>query len=134
MNLAQKRKQAYLVILGTVFGSALVAAAPKHNLELAKQVFLTVADVVMCMIIWDTYFQENLYQKNIKSIFLELFFVILVSVITAYVTSKGIAALSDRSIASLGVIGWGVTGAIAALAASLLGFAWAFYCDDLYRN
>jgi hypothetical protein len=135
-NLTQKRKQSCLVILATVFGSAVVAAAPKVNLDLdsAKQVFLTVADVAMCMVIWDIYFQENLYQKKIKSILLELLFVIIVSGITAYITSRGITVLSDQLIAWLGKMGWGVIGAIAALVTSLLGSAWAFYCDDLYKN
>ncbi|MGL4880994.1 MAG: hypothetical protein ACRC8K_08005 [Waterburya sp.] len=133
-NLAQKRKQSSLVILATVFGSAVVAAAPKVNLDSAKQIFLTVADVAMCMVIWDIYFQEKLYQKKIQSILLELFVVIMVSAITAYITSKGVTVLSDQLIAKLGKIGWGVIGAIAALAASLLGIAWTFYCDDLYKN
>jgi Na+/proline symporter len=133
-NLAQKRKASVLVILATVVGSGLVAAAPKTSLDSAKQVFLTVADVAMCMTIWDIYFQENLYQKQIKSILLELFVVIVVSAITAYVTSRGITVLSNQLIVSLGMMGWAVIGTIAALAATLLGVTWAFYCDDIYKN
>jgi hypothetical protein len=133
-NLAQKRKQSCLVILATVFGSAVVAAAPKVNPDSLKEIFLTVADVAMCMVIWDIYFQENLYQKKLKSILLELFFVIMVSAITAYITSRGITVLSDQLIPSLGKMGWVVIGAIAALTVSLLGIAWTFYCDDLYKN
>jgi hypothetical protein len=133
-NLAQKRKQSGLVILATVFGSTMVAAAPKVNPDSLKEIFLTVADVAMCMVIWDIYFQENLYQKKIKSILLELFFVIIISGITAYITSRGITVLSDQLIAWLGKMGWGVIGAIAALTVSILGIAWTFYCDDLYKN
>ena len=133
MNLTEKRKQSCLIILATVFGSTAVAAAPKVNLTLAKQIFLTVADVAMCMTIWDIYFGENLYRKNLRAIFLELFFVIMLSGITAYTASKGITVLSNRLI-SLGALGWGMIGAIAALMASLLGIVWTFYCDDLYRN
>lgn len=120
--------------MATVFGSALVAAAPKTNLDSAKQIFLTVTDVAMCMMIWDIYFGENLYQKNIKSIFLELLFVILVIAITAYIISKGLTVLGDQLVVWLGMIGWGVIGVMAALAACLLGVAWTFYCDDLYKN
>lgn len=133
-NLTQKRKQSCWIILATVFGSALVAAAPKANLDSAKQIFLTVADVAMCMMIWDIYFEENLYQRNITSILLELFFVIILSAITAYIASRGVMTFSDRLIPLIGEVGWAIIGAIAALAAGLLGFAWTYYCDDLDRN
>lgn len=133
-TLSKKRKQSCLIILATVFGSAVVAAAPKANLDYAKQVFLTVVDIAMCMVIWDIYFEENLYQKNITSILLELFGVIILSAITAYIASRGITALGDRLILWLGEMGWWVIGAIAALTASVLGVGWTFYCDDQYRN
>jgi hypothetical protein len=133
-TLTQKRKQSCLIILATVLGSAVVAAAPKTNLDTAKQIFLTVADVAMCMVIWDIYFEENLYQKNITSILVELFCVIILSAITAYIASRGITALGDQLIPWLGAIGWWIMGAIAALAAISLGVAWTFYCDDQYRN
>jgi hypothetical protein len=133
-DINRRRKQSALIILGTVVGCAVVAAAPKVDLDLAKQVFLTVADVAMCMVIWDIYFQEKLYQKKVQSIFVELFFVVLVSAITAYVTSKGITVLSEGSIAGLGMMGWIIIGAIAGLATTLLGVVWTFYCDDLYKN
>ena len=133
-NLTQKRKQSCFVILATVFGSGVVAAVPKTDLDFAKQIFLTVADVAMCMAIWDIYFKEKLYQQNIKSILLELFFVIVLSAATAYIAAKGIIVLSSKLIPWFGLIGWGIIGAIAVLIASLLGIAWTFYCDDLYRN
>ena len=133
-DLNRKRKNASLIILATVFGNAMVAATPKDNIDLAKQIFLTVSNVAMCMWIWDIYFEEHLYQKKIKSIFLELFFVIMVSAITAYIMSKAITVFSNDLIQWLGTLGWAAIGAIAALAASLLGFAWVFYCDDLYQN
>ena len=133
-NLNQKRKQAGFVILATVIGSAAVAAAPKTNLDIAKQIFLTVVDVAMCLAIWDIYFQESLYQKRIQSIFVELFFVIIVSAVTAYVASKGIIVLSTKLIPGWGAVGWGVVGITAASIASLLGITWMFYCDDIYRN
>ncbi len=133
-HLSKKRKKVILIILATVCGSATVAATPKDNLDVAKQVFLTISDVAMCMLIWDIYFQENLYKKNIKSILLELFFVIIVSGMTAYMTSKAITVFSVSLIESLGMLGWVIIGAIAALAASLLGIFWGLYCDDLYRS
>jgi hypothetical protein len=133
-NLSSKRQESCLIILATVVGSTLVAAAPKANLDTAKQLFLTVADVAMCMVIWDIYFAKNLYQKKITFILLELASVIILSVITAYIAARGIMMLRDQLIMWFGGVGWGIMGAIAAFAASALGFAWAFYCDDLYRN
>jgi hypothetical protein len=133
-SLTQKRQHSCLIILATVFGSAVVAAVPKANLDYAKQIFLTVADVAMCMVIWDIYFEENLYQRNITSILLELFFVIILSGITAYIAAKGITVLGDRLISWLGETGWWIIGAIASIAASFIGVAWTLYCDDLYRS
>lgn len=130
----QKRKQSCLVILATVFSSSVVAAAPRVSPDSVKEIFLTIVDVVMCMVIWDIYFQENLYQRNIKSILLELLFVIVVIAITAYIASRGITVLSSKITPGLGIKGWGVIGAIAALVTGLLGTAWAFYCDDLSKN
>jgi hypothetical protein len=131
-DLTQKRQQSCLAILATVFSIALVAAAPKVNPDFVKEIFLT--DVAMCMMIWNIYFQENLYKKNIKSILLELFLVIVVIAITAYITSKGMTVLSSKLTPRLGETGWWILGAIAALVTILLGGAWAFYCDDLYKN
>ena len=63
-TLSKKRKQSCLIILATVFGSAVVAVVPKANLDYVKQVFLTVVDIAMCMVIWDIYFEENLYSQS----------------------------------------------------------------------
>lgn len=134
MNLNRKRRQSCLIILATVFGSAVVAATPKANLDSAKQIFLTVADVAMCIVIWDIYFEETLYQKNIRSILLELFCVMILSAVTAYIVSKGITVLGDRLIPWLGAIGWWIVGAIASGATCFIGVTWTFYCDDLYRS
>lgn len=134
MNLNRKRRQSCLIILATVFGSAVVAATPKANLDSAKQIFLTVADVAMCIVIWDIYFEETLYQKNIRSILLELFCVMILSAITAYIVSKGITVLGDRLIPWLGEIGWWIVGAIASGVTCFIGVTWTFYCDDLYRS
>ncbi|MEN9520209.1 MAG: hypothetical protein RLZZ381_2797, partial [Cyanobacteriota bacterium] len=72
--------------------------------------------------------------KNITSILLELFGVIILSAITAYIASRGITALGDQLIPSFGAMGWWIIGAIAALTAGFLGVGWTFYCDDQYRN
>lgn len=133
-NLRQKRNRVFLAILAAVSGSGVVTAAPTPDMEIPKQIFLTVADVAMCTVIWDIYFDEELSQKNIKSILLDLLLIAVSSVVTALVTAKAITALISQITNWLGSIGWLVAGLIAGVATSLLGVAWAFYCDDLYRH
>lgn len=133
-SLRPKRNRVFLAILAAVSGSGVVTAAPTPDMEIPKQIFLTVADVAMCTVIWDIYFDEELSQKNIKSILLDLLLIAVISVVTALVTAKAITALISQITNWLGAIGWLVAGLIAGVATSLLGVAWAFYCDDLYRH
>lgn len=133
-NLHQKRNRVFLAILVTVSGSGVVTAVPRPDIEIPKQIFLTVADVAMCTIIWDIYFDEELSQKNIKSILLDLLLIAVISVVTAFITAKAITALISQITNWLGSIGWLVAGLIAGVAISLLGVGWAFYCDDIYRH
>lgn len=133
-SLRQKRNRVFLVILATASGSGVVTAFPTPDIEIPKQIFLTVAYVAMCTIIWDIYFDEELSQKNVKSILLDLLFIAVISVVTALVTAKAIIALISQVTNWLGAIGWLVAGLIAGVATSLLGVGWAFYCDDLYRH
>ncbi|MDJ0686949.1 MAG: hypothetical protein QNJ41_00410 [Xenococcaceae cyanobacterium MO_188.B32] len=133
-SLHHKRKQVSIAILATVFGTGVVTATPTPNLEISKQVFLTIANVAMCALVWNIYFDEELSKKDIISILLDLSIVTVISAFTAYVTAKGITALINDITNWLGVIGWVVIGIIAGLATSLLGIGWASYCDDLYRH
>lgn len=84
--------------------------------------------------IWDIYFDEKLSQKNTKSILLELGLIAAISIFTAYITARAITTLTRNLSSSLGSFGWGIEGLIAGCATSFLGVAWAFYCDDLYRD
>ena len=133
-SLHNKRKQVSIAILAAVFGTGVVTATPTPNLEISKQVFLTIANVAMCALIWNIYFDEELSKKDIISILLDLLVVTAISAFTAYITAKGITTLIDDITNWLGVIGWLVIGMIAGLATSLLGIGWASYCDDLYRH
>ena len=132
--LHHKRKQASIAILAAVFGTGVVTATPTPDIEVSKQVFLTIANVAMCAIVWNIYFDEELSKKDIVSILLDLLVVTVISAFTAYVTAKGITTLINDITSWLGVIGWMVIGIIAGLATSLLGIGWASYCDDLYRH
>lgn len=133
-SLHHKRKKVFVAILAAVFGTGVVTATPTPNIEISKQVFLTIANVAMCALVWNIYFDEELSKKDIFSILLDLLVVTFISAFTAYVTAKGITALINDVTSWLGVMGWLVIGVIAGSATSLLGVGWASYCDDLYRH
>lgn len=132
--LYHKRKRVFIAILAAVFGSGVVTATPTPNIEVSKQVFLTIANVAMCALVWSIYFDEELSKKDTVSILLDLLIVTVISAFTAYITAKGITVLINDVTDRLGVMGWLVIGVIAGSATSVLGVGWASYCDDLYRH
>jgi hypothetical protein len=133
-QISRKRKQASIVIFGTIISAGLVTATPTFSLEIFKQMFLTIADVAMCTIVWDIYFDEELAQKDIKSILLELGLISLICVVTAFITAKAMLALLGKLIVMLGAFGWAIAGIIASMTTAILGIAWLFYCDDFYQH
>jgi hypothetical protein len=133
-QVAQKRNKAKLAILGAAVGTGLVILKPTPDIEIAKQVFMTIANVAMCIMIWNIYFEEELVKKSIQSILSEFFIITLSSIFTAYVLAKATTAAMNYSTHAIGSMGWGMAGILAALATGLLGFGWTCYCDDWYRN
>jgi len=133
-QISQKRKRAGIVVLATIIGAGLVTATPTSTLEIFKQMFLTLADVAMCTIVWDIYFDEELAQKDIKSIVVELGLISLICIVTAFITAKAVLALLGKLIVLLGVFGWAIAGIIASITTAILGIAWLFYCDDFYQH
>lgn len=133
-NISSKRKKVVIAILAAVGGIGFVNATPESSIELAKQAFMTAANVAMFAVIWDIYFDEDLSQKDVKSILVDLGIITLVSAGTAFIIAKAIAVLLKDIDQWLGLIGWGIAGVVAGLVTGLLGLAWACYCDDLYRN
>lgn len=132
-KLSQKRKRVIYIILIVTIINILVTAAPLIDI-LIKKLSLTFTNVVMFIMVWDTYFDEQLSQKEILSILQDLFAVTCLSVITTFILSLGITIAIDKLIAILGSIGWIVAGAISGVVTTILGIIWASYCDDLYRN
>ncbi len=130
----QKRNKAAIAVLGAVAGTGVVTFNPTPNIEIAKQMFITIADVAMCIMLWDIYFDEELSKKSIQSILSELCLITLSSIFTAYILAKGITALTNYLTHALGSMGWGLSGLLAGLCTGVLGIGWAFYCDDWYRN
>jgi hypothetical protein len=115
-------------------GTTVVTANATPSIELSKQVFITIANVAMCIILWDIYFDEELAKKNIGAVLSEYCLITLSSIVTAYIFAKGITAVMNYFVAALGGKGWGVAGLLAGLLTGLLGMGWTFYCDDLYRH
>jgi hypothetical protein len=133
-NLSTKRKKTITVICTAIGGNGFVSATPSSNQELAKQVFMVVANVVMYVVIWDIYFDEDLSQENIKTILTDLGSIALVSGGTSWIAVKAIAALLQYIPDWLTSSVWIVAGIVAGLVTGALGIIWACYCDDLYRN
>jgi hypothetical protein len=130
----QKRNKAAIAILAAAVGTGVVVLNPAPNLDLAKQVFITIADVAMCIMLWDIYFDEELSQKNLQSILSELCLITLSSIVTAYILAKGLTALMNVLVLLLGGLGWLISGIVAGITTGLLGMGWTFYCDDWYRS
>jgi hypothetical protein len=133
-QIKHKRSKAAIAILAAVVGIGVVTANATPNIDLSKQVFITIANVAMCIILWDIYFDEELAKKNIGSILSEFCLITLSSIVTAYILAKGITALLNYFVHTLGPIGWVLTGMLAGLLTGFVGIGWTLYCDDLYRN
>ena len=133
-KLSTKRKRVIYTILIATISNIFVTAAPLIDFTTLKKLLLTFINVVMFIIVWDTYFDEQLAQKDTLSIVQDLFAVTCLSVITTFILSQGITIMIERLLALLDSLGWVVAGTIAGLATVILGVIWASYCDDLYRN
>jgi hypothetical protein len=129
-----KRNKAAITILAAAVGIGVVTLNPSPKIEMAKQVFITIADVAMCIMLWDIYFDEELSKKNIPSILSELCLITLISIFTAFILAKGIIALMNYLVHLLGAAGWIFGGGLAGLITVFLGLGWTFYCDDMSRN
>lgn len=133
-ELNKKRKRVFITILAAVLGNALVMAAPSLNVESIKSLFLTFVNVVMFIIVWDTYFDEQLSKKSIISILQDLLAITCISLITAFIVAQGIIKVINSLLLTMGSLSWLIAGISAGLATITLGLVWAFYCDDYYRN
>ncbi len=129
-----KRNKAKIVVLAAAIGTGIVSLNPTPNIEAAKQVFMTIANVAMCIMLWDVYFDEELAKKSIQSIVSEFSIITLSSIFTAYVLAKGVIVAMNYLTQTFGAIGWGISGILTAGATVLLGLGWSSYCDDWYRN
>lgn len=132
-ELSKKRKRVIYIVLIVTIVNMLVTAAPLIDITI-KKLSLTFANVVMFILVWDTYFDEQLSQKNVFSILQDLFAITCLSLITTFILALGITFAIERLIALLGYWGWFLAGTLAGAMTAILGLIWASYCDDLYRN
>ena len=133
-ELRRKRKRVFLVILATITGNILVTATPSPRIESSKYLLSTFANIAMFIVVWDFYFEEQLLQKSVREILQDLLNITLISAVTTLIVFKGITKNIDYLLATFGLRGWSIAGAIAGLVTAALGVAWSLYCDDLYRN
>jgi hypothetical protein len=133
-KLRKKRKRVIYTILAVATFNSLITASSFLDIIFVKKLLLTFADVVMFIIIWDAYFDEQLAQKSNWQILQDLFAVTCLSAITTFILSQGITKTIDKLLLFSSTFGWGFAGAIAGIITTILGIIWASYCDDLYRN
>jgi len=62
-QLKRKRKKVSIGLLAVVASNSIVTAVPVLD-EVVKNIFLTFANIVMFIIIWDVYFDDQLSQKT----------------------------------------------------------------------
>lgn len=133
-NLKQKRQRVFVSTLAVVMVNSIITAAPSLSMEVEKNILMTFANVMMFIIVWDAYFDEQLSQKSPWGIIKDLLTITAVGTITTFITYKIVIKSITRLIIAWGSFGWIVGGAIAGTATAILGIIWALYCDDLYRN
>ena len=133
-KLKHKRRRVFLVILATIIGNVFVTATPSPNIESSKYLLSTFANVIMFILVWDSYFEEKLLQKTVKQILQDLLNITLISAVTTFIIFKGITRNIDYLVTTFGLRGWSIAGAIAGFVTAVLGVAWSLYCDDFYRN
>lgn len=97
-------------------------------------IFLTFSIVVMFIVIWDIYFDEELAQKSVLSLLQDLLVITCISLITSFIISQGISKVTNTLLNTLGSFSWLFGGVTAGIATGILGLMWALYSDDYYRN
>ena len=103
--------------------------------EGVSNIFLTFSKVVMFIVIWDIYFDEELAKKTVLSLLQDLLVITCISLITSFIVSQGISKVASTLLVNiLGSFGWLFGGVTAGIATGILGLMWALYCDDYFRN
>jgi len=120
-------------LAAVVASNSIITSIPVLD-EVVKNIFLTFANIVMFIIVWDVYFDAQLSQKSPWGIVKDLLAITAVGTITTFIAYRLIIKTSIKLILNWGFLGWIAGGAIAGITTAIIGMIWAFYCDDLYRS
>ena len=133
-DLGKKRLEAAWTIAGYATGGGAVSVAATPGIEVPKQLLLGISDVLMYGTIWKIYFEEDLTQKELLEILVELGLVTVTATGAAYLVAEATAAIAREIADWLGPSGWGVSAIIASSLTATIGALWALHCDQLYQE
>lgn len=132
-ELKGKRIEATLIILAAAGIGGFATFAPTPTVEVPKQVVLGFADVGMCLMIWKTYFKEELTEQALLEMLSEAGLVTVIAGGSGYLIAKGASGVIHEFFNAGIILGWIGSGIIAASGTALLGFAWMWFCDKEYQ-
>lgn len=133
-QLEKKRLDTTLAIANYAASSSTVVTAPTPGLELPKQVILTASDTLLYATIWKIYFEEELAQKDLLEILVEVGVVAVTSAGTTYLISKGSLAILCELTDWLGPPGWALKIVVSGSLIGMVGVVWAMICDRMYQE
>jgi hypothetical protein len=133
-NLWQKRKSAFLQIAAFSGGNIVLSGAPKPTIEVPTAVVLTGADFVMCGMIHNVYFGEEIDKMKVLKVLGVAGAIVLVAGGGGYALAKGASGLVAEVTNWMGPVGWIASGLLAAGATAILGLTWMAICDYAYRK
>lgn len=131
-QLEKKRLEAALAIASYAASSGAVVTAPTPGLELPKQVVLTASDTLLYATIWKIYFEDDLAQKELLEILAEVGLVVVTSVGTTYLVTKGSMVLLGELAGWLGPPGWALKVLVSGSLIGLVAVMWTVMCDRIY--
>lgn len=133
-QLGHKRLNVLIAIAGYAAGGGTAASMPTPCMEIPKQLVLTTSDILMYTSIWKIYFEDELSQKRLMEMLVDVGLVTVAAVGTAYFVARTSTAILSEVTDWVGPFGWGFSAAISGSVAGLSGLAWALYCDRLYAH
>lgn len=133
-KLNEKRLESALIILAASGVGGFATFAPTPTIEIPKQVVLGFADITMCLMIWKTYFKEELSEKDLLEMMGGASLIVLAAGGTGYVIAKGASGLLHEVLNAAILPGWLISGVVAASGTAVLGAAWIWFCDKKYQE
>jgi hypothetical protein len=133
-KLNEKRLDAALIILGAAGIGGFATFTPTPTVEVPKQVVLGFADITMCLMIWKTYFKEELSEKELLGMMGGAGLIALAAGGAGYVIAKGASGLLHEVLNAAILPGWIISGLVAASGTAVLGAAWVWFCDKKYQE